>query len=29
MTQGHGISALDYGDFWETQRKSGMMTLRG
>jgi len=29
VTQGHGMSAVDYGDFWKTQRKFGLMTLRG
>jgi len=29
VTQGHGLAFVDYGDFWKTQRKFGLMTLRG
>ncbi|XP_076802018.1 cytochrome P450 2U1-like [Clavelina lepadiformis] len=29
ITKGGGIATLDYGDLWKSQRKFGLMTLRG
>jgi len=28
VTQGHGIAAMDYGDYWKNQKKFGSMTFR-
>ena len=29
LKKGNGIILLDYGDKWKTQRKFGLLTLRG
>ena len=29
ITKGGGIGSLDYGPFWKSQRKFGLITFRG
>lgn len=29
FSEGLGLVTVDYGDFWKTQRKFGLVTLRG